>query len=408
MMGMNVMNRRRVCMLVLNEVSSDPRVTKEANSLKDQYDISIIGIRKSLDISIDEELNGYRILRVNHIKKIRNSKQLNVFSLILLIFSKVIAMIKIARVAYREKADIYHAHDFEMLPIAYFVSKLRRSKLIYDSHELWVEQRADFPRWFKKTIRIVEGFLIRRTDLIITVNHSIAQELKERYQLPVTPTVLRNLTPYQELSKEKFHSMSDKQPIIVLYHGGYNVDRGLEELIQSVEYLRPKVILRLRGMGPLEDQLKKLADSFIKEGRVEFCDPVPMHELVMEAQESHIGVIPYKPTCLNNYYSLPNKLSEYLMAGLAVCASDLPEIRYLNDEVQFGELFDPYDPKSIAMSINRLVEQMDALTQYKERARSWAENEGNWEKEQRVLLEGYQTVLGENYEKETSVDHQSI
>lgn len=401
------MNKRQVCMLVLNDVSSDPRVTKEANSLKDQYDVKVIGIRKSQELPLDESHNGYRILRVNHIKKLHN-KKLNLISIIMLLVSKLIVMLKIARRAYKEKADIYHAHDFEMLPVAYFVSRLRRSKIIYDSHELWVEQRADFPGWFKKIVRTLEGFLVRRTDLIITVNNSIAQELRERYHLSVTPTILRNFTPYQELTKEKFNSINGKKTITVLYHGGYNVDRGLEELIQSVEYLRPEVILRLRGMGPLEDHLKELADSFIKEGRVEFCTPVPMQELVTEARESHIGVIPYKPTCLNNYYSLPNKLSEYLMAGLAVCASDLPEIRFLNDEVQFGELFDPYDPKSIAKSINQLAEQTDALTQYKERARSWAENEGNWEKEQKVLLEVYQTLLGGNYEKETSVDHQSI
>ncbi|MFT9849640.1 glycosyltransferase family 4 protein [Aneurinibacillus sp. REN35] len=397
--------KKRICMVVLNAVSSDPRVTKEAETLAPNYDVFVLGIKDSVALQDDEKINGYRVCRVTNIKREIDSSKLNIMTLIKLSLNKILGLYKLARLALRTKADIYHAHDLEMLPVAYIASKVNGGLFVYDSHELWVEQRADFPRLFKKNIKLLERFFIKRAKRVITVNESIAQELEKRYALSRKPIVVHNFTKSKALINSSLSIDSKtREKIIVLYHGGYLKDRGLEEVVKAVKYLSDNILIRFRGFGPLEEYLQELAKPYIEEGKIEFCPPVSMKELVQEASECDIGIIPYKPTCLNNYYSLPNKLSEYMMAGLAVTASDVPEIRKLNEKVGFGTLFDPYDPKSIARAIISLTQDQKALKERRARAIEWAMTEGNWEKESVKILQLYEDLLGENNERE-SMDH---
>lgn len=375
-------------MLVMNGVSSDPRVTKEANVVGQKCSLTVVGERHSLTTAEHENAGAYQILRVNSIKKENGGGA----SILNKITRKLASFVKIGLAAYKQKADIYHAHDFEMLPAAFLAAKLRKAKLVYDSHELWIEQRPDFPPLFKKVVMIVEGWLVKRTDEIITVNESIANELKSRYKLKKKPVILHNFT-MKQTGTNKVATKQGPEPIIVLYHGGYMKDRGLEELIKAFEHVKGNVVLHLRGFGPIEEELRNIAKDLIKEGKVVFCPPVSMRELVTAAQSADIGIIPYKPTCLNNLYSFPNKLSEYLMAGLAVCASDIPEIARLNQQVHFGALFDPFNPESIAAAINELASDKAQLLACRENALKWSLSEGNWEEESKKLDDLYNRLL---------------
>jgi len=131
---------------------------------------------------------------------------------------------------------------------------------------------------------------------------------------------------------------------VVLFQGRYEAFRGLEELVESARLL-PGVLLAFRGYGSLERYLVRKVKQAGLEDRVAFFAPVEMSDLVQAAAEADVGVIPYIPTCLNNRLCTPNKLFEYMMAGLAVVASDLPELaRFINQE-EVGALFDPTSPE---------------------------------------------------------------
>ncbi|MGG1596243.1 glycosyltransferase [Paenibacillus naphthalenovorans] len=377
------MNKKRIVMMVANEVSSDPRVTKEAAELAASYDVTVIGLRRMEEVADSERLQDFDIVRAD-VRDLQRKHR---------VYRKLAELIKLGFRAVKEKnVASFHAHDFEMLPFAYIASRVRKARLVYDSHELWIEQRADFPKWFKWIVKKVEGFFIRQADRVITVNRSISKELKMRYRLDQSPLILHNFTKKIDLPSI---ANADQDKVIVLYHGGYIKDRGLNELIEAAYHFPDRVILQLRGMGPLEPELRKLAAPLIQSGKVQFLAPVPMNRLVHAAREAHIGIIPYQPTCLNNLYSLPNKLSEYAMAGLSVCASDLPEINALNNSVRFGELFDPYDPKSIAAAVSRMTADKQILKQFQIRAWNWAQTTGNWEHERSKLLNLYDKLLGE-------------
>jgi glycosyltransferase involved in cell wall biosynthesis len=92
----------------------------------------------------------------------------------------------------------------------------------------------------------------------------------------------------------------------------------------AADYLLPDVRLVLRGFGIIERELKALS---VGRANVRFENPVDTNKLVSAAGEADVGIIPYLPTNLNNYLASPNKLFEYIQAGLPIAASDSPVMR---------------------------------------------------------------------------------
>ena len=121
---------------------------------------------------------------------------------------------------------------------------------------------------------------------------------------------------------------------------------------------------------------------------------VPMTELVASLRGFDIGIIPYRATCLNNYYSSPNKLFEYMMGGLAIAAADLPEIRRVVEEYGNGVLFDPQDPTDIAEKINALASDRSRLDEMKRNSLKGAAEQYSWEIQRPRLLRGIDDCLG--------------
>jgi len=118
-----------------------------------------------------------------------------------------------------------------------------------------------------------------------------------------------------------------------------------------------------------------------------FADPVPQNEVIMKAAEADVGIIPYLPTNWNNYLCSPNKLFEYIQAGIPVVASDLPFLRKVILGEDIGFTFNPYDPKDIASIINKVTRPQE-LTRLKQNVRKAAEK-WCWEKEEPKLLQIY-------------------
>ena len=140
---------------------------------------------------------------------------------------------------------------------------------------------------------------------------------------------------------------SDK--IIALYQGRYSPNRGLEQIVESAQYLDPNIELHFRGLGDekLLADLKQIARR-IGRSNVKFPPPVEMNDLVESAQTADIGLIAYLPVHIDNELCMPNKVFEYMMAGLALATSDLPELRRLIKTYHNGSTFNPYQPKNIA------------------------------------------------------------
>jgi glycosyltransferase involved in cell wall biosynthesis len=127
-------------------------------------------------------------------------------------------------------------------------------------------------------------------------------------------------------------------------------------------------------------------------GRVHVVPPVPPGDLVDVAASAHVGVSPIVPSCLNYRYSLPNKLFQYMAAGVPVVASDFPQVREIVEGAGCGLVVDTRHPAEIAGAIDRILADPEAARAMGERGRRAVEERFNWSTAARALIDVYARV----------------
>jgi glycosyltransferase involved in cell wall biosynthesis len=252
------------------------------------------------------------------------------------------------------RADIWLANDWATLPIAARLAAENGGIYCYDTHELASEEFAEQWKWriFKRPlVCAVERRLIGGAAVVSTVSAGIAEMLAGRYRLPHQPLVIRNMPSYRKVLPSPAGAV-----VNVLYHGIVAPNRGLEAAIDSVALWRAEFRLTIRGPGAA-DYIAALRARAAAAGvgeRVSLEPAVPMDELVREAAKSDIGLHALPGHSPNNRLALPNKLFEYIMAGLCLCMIDLPEIGRIVRDYDLGRTFSNVDAGSIAAAVNSL------------------------------------------------------
>jgi glycosyltransferase involved in cell wall biosynthesis len=267
---------------------------------------------------------------------------------------------------------------------------LRRAPFVYDAHELYgnAEPRTPARILAAAPSRALERFLVRRSAAVITTNRSRAEELEARHgrddiivlaNVPDRVDVLDPIDPGYPAGAK-----------ILLYQGGiYATQRAFRETIEALAGL-DGLHLVVIGFGRQRDLdlLRQWAREFQVDDRVHLLGPRPFDQLVHTAVGATVGLVPIKPNNRSDLLGDTNKLHEYLMAGLPVVASDLPEIRrvVVEGDPPVGELFDPSSPQSIADAIRRVISD-DRYQDRRTEARRQALDHHNWQAQQH-LLEG--------------------
>jgi glycosyltransferase involved in cell wall biosynthesis len=377
-------SRRRydVCAAVVSDLPYDARVWKEARSLAGAgYALRLVGtryggggVRAEGDVDVLEVALGERGRRS--------------------LLRTAVAVCRVWLAVLRTPARVYHAHNVHVLPPAFLASRLRRAALVYDAHELYGETSARAglrSRLAAAAGRLGERVAVRRADAVITTNPSRARVLTERHGRSHVH-VLANV-PALVTELEPIDPGYPKDGPVLLYQGGvYPRSRALEETVQALAYL-PGAQLVLLGFGRPElfAQLRTLAEETGVSSRVTFLPPRPFDELVRTAAAADVGLVPIKPEGTNELLGDTNKLHEYLMAGLPVAASDLPEIRRvaLAGDPPVGEVFDPSSPESIAAAVERLLADPELHGRRRAEARRLARESHNWQLEETRLLALY-------------------
>jgi len=297
-----------------------------------------------------------------------------------------------------EPSDIYHGHDLHTVPTAYKTAKRTNSKVIYDAHELYTEM-SGLKSIERKLYTFIERKYAPKVNALITVNESIATELKSRYALKEKPSIIFNCP---EVSNNIIHTDNDvlreklnlpSTTKIILYQGGFSINRGLFNLIKSAQYISKGVVVFM-GWGKIENELKNEVKKLNLEDKVIFTPGVPQNELLNHSKSAEVGVIPYQFVGLNNYYTSPNKLFEYINASVPIAGSDFPELKRVIDKYDIGETFDPEDPKSIAEAVNKILDNSEHQKTLKENTK-FAAADFTWEKEEKKLLEIYKILSNE-------------
>jgi glycosyltransferase involved in cell wall biosynthesis len=217
----------------------------------------------------------------------------------------------------------------------------------------WVRLRKGY--WAR-----LERRLLPRADLAITVNELIAGEMARRYRVQ-PPLVVLNCpdpppmfdpTARYDLIRERL-DLPHATPI-VLYQGWMSEGRGLENLVRAAPRLRDGAAVVFMGYGEYQAALERLAAQDAS-GRVHFIPAVPQRELLAYCASADVGVIPYQAVDLNNYYTSPNKLFDFIQAGLPIVASDLPYLRKVIVGNDLGVVTRLDRPEDYAAAINSVL-----------------------------------------------------
>ena len=298
---------------------------------------------------------------------------------------------RVGRAARDREFDTFHAHDLNTLPIATLLARRVGARLVYDAHELYPEvstlSKREAAVW-----RLLERRLIGRADHVLTVGQSIADELRRRYGID-PPQIILNCPAAVATKRADPMTLraraglaGDERPVI-LYQGGFAPYRGLEQLVEAAKELRAATVV-LMGWGRLEETLR---DQVVRSGLsdvVRIIEPVPPDQLLEFTAGADVGVIPYRPVGLNNTFTTPNKLFEYIAAGLAIAASRLPELVRFVERPGLGATFDPETPSDIARVLNQLTEDPARLEAIRKRTAAMR-NRFTWEHEAQLLLDVY-------------------
>ena len=366
------MKPKKVCILVRNYVDRDPRVARQMRWLTEsgEYQVTVVGYGES-GLNIQEI---YKTVTFESRARSTLDKLFSAPKLLLNNFTPALAgsiywsmpLIKdMYDAALAEDYDIFHANDWDTLPIAAAAAdKLKTSKVIYDSHEfatLEFEESPRFNLFYKRFRSTLEKENIHKASVVIAVSGMISEELNRTYG--VRPEVIMNCPEWEET---RYHE-PDPGDIKLCHHGVYHTSRGIEELIKCLKLLDNNYSLHFRLLCDTRtmEKLKGIAQKAAP-GRVFFHPPVKPAEIVSVINQYDLGVYLLKPVNFNSRAALPNKFYEYLMAGLGVCIGPLPEMQRVVEKWGCGAVCGGFDAKSLATAISSL--SLKDISVYKMRA----------------------------------------
>lgn len=290
-----------------------------------------------------------------------------------------------------EDFDVYHAHDIEALFCLYPAALLKRKILIYDSHEIWTKLHPfSNLRLIQWLFKLIEKIGVKKAKVIITVNQSVAKYLSRLYHKPTY--VIYNYPKYPKKSLREFKSLKKKFPgkKIILYAGGFNEGRGLEEIIEAAKFLDNSYQFLFLGYGNWQKQIEEKIRAERMIVKVLILPAVKPEEVIDSIRGADIGLCLIQKTSLSYYYSTPNKIFQYVAAEIPILGSNFPEIAAVVQNNKIGEVISPTDPRVIARKISWMLESK-RQKKYRDHLRK-IKNKYTWEEESKKLLKIYKTI----------------
>ena len=290
------------------------------------------------------------------------------------------------RVALRflmEDIQVVNCHTLTVLPLGVFFKLYKHCKLIYDPHELETET-AGLNRTRQRASRLLERFLIPFADATIVVNESIASWYRARYHLKKV-FVIRNFpeicpAPHGLPSIRERLGLGEND-LLFLYLGLFDVGRGIDILLEVFSHFEERHILFL-GYGPLKQAIE---DGTKKSKNIHILPAVSPAEVLGCARQADVGLALIEDVCLSYHYALPNKIFEYISAGIPIIVSDLPEMAKVIDDHRCG-----WKIRCDESELDSLIRSLSAEDIKEKTSNALACRERfDWAHEEKVLLRLY-------------------
>lgn len=359
---------RKICLAFLGNAHHDSRITNLSNSLReDGHKVSVI----SFDWFITSQESLDNEVKVFKLKKGKFSFLFYLhFSLILI------------RELIKTKADIFFAEDLYTLPFVATIAKMKGAKVYYNSRELYafIGGLRNRPT-LQLIIKTIEKFFIRKVDLVMTTGKMDSEFIEKFYDISNT-LVIRNIPLYQTPAnkvdlREKFGIA--KENVILLYQGVILEGRGIP-VIMRVMCKIPNTVLVLLGDGEQKNNFRKLAEDLKISDRVIFAGAFPQKDLINYTSSADIGLSLIENISVSYYHALPNKLFEYIMAGLPVLSSDLPQMKQIVDDYRVGEAVNIEDEENVLKVLERWIGNREMLETFRNNSAE-AAKKLNWQEE---------------------------
>jgi glycosyltransferase involved in cell wall biosynthesis len=369
---------QKVTSIVLNNFKNDSRVLKENISLQRAgYDVTIVAMYEE-PLEEFEKVQGIHVHRVK-IKSRSWSKH------------PVVQFFKYLELLYRvvkayKKSDILHCNDLNALPVGVVIKKFfnKKAKIVYDAHEYETETNG-LSGLKQKVVRLIEKRLIKHTDAVITVSNLIAEEYVRLYGIK-KPALVLNTPVYKTVEKKNLFREEfgiKKEQKIFLYQGALNSGRGLETLLEAFKELKSNSVIIFMGYGVLAPLI---AQSAKESENIYFHEAVSPEVVLDYTSSADFGISTIEDSCLSYRYCLPNKMFEYMMVGIPLLVSPLPEMKKVVEEYNVGVVLEENSVDGVKKSVEEAM-TLDVKTL--ENNLEVAKTIYNWQEQEKVLLKVY-------------------
>jgi glycosyltransferase involved in cell wall biosynthesis len=301
----------------------------------------------------------------------------------------------VVRTAMRERCEIYHLHDPELMPLGLWL-RLIGKRVVYDSHEdvpKDVAQKRYIPALLRRPLAYLIAQLSRAFtrifDATVAAVPSIADGLRGRR------VVIRNYPVLDDVLAFGKRAWGERSRAAI-YAGSISESRGVREMLAAMTVPEMPGDARLTLAGRFDDP--SLATELAAEGgweRVEFTGWLPADALWRIMGDAKVGIVALHPTPAF-VESLPVKLFDYMALGLPVVASDFPAWRSIIESAHCGILVDPTDPRDIGRAIAYLLRKPDEAETMGRNGREAVISRYAWDAEARRLLALYAELCSES------------
>lgn len=375
------MINKKVCILTSVHIPFDTRIFhKQAKTLaKAGYDVTLIAQHDK-----DEIVEGIKIIAIPRPK----NRIERVFGLTL----------RVLVLAIKQNADLYHFHDPELIP-AGLALKLLDKKVIYDVHEDYgksVQLSYYLPVYTRKitakTVDIVERLSSIFFDNVITAT----DDIHKKFSSNKDALTIQNFPLLSKFAHIKINKSDNKGNFNLIYIGGLTQERGIIEIIQAMEHLDSHSNIKLILGGKFSpDSFEKKVNDLEAFKNVEYLGFINQDEAWLRMAQADVGIVCFYPEG-NHINAMPNKLFEYMAAGLPIIASNFPLWKTIVEGNKCGVCVDPFKPDEIARGIEYLKEHTELREEMGKNGIKMVFEKYNWEKESIKLLQIYEKLLKRN------------